>query len=246
MLPVVQVGPAAIPLPGLILLAGVWLATSAVERSARGRGGLGEALGNVILVGLVAGIIGARLGYALRFPEAYLANPVDLISLQPAALDGWSGGVAACLAGWLFGRRKGLALWPALDGLAPGLAVMAGALALSHLASGDAFGEPSSIPWAIDLWGARRHPSQVYELAAAVTGWILVNRLARIRLSPGLLFLGWVGWTAASRLVLEAWRGDSVLIFAGLRWAQVVSLMVLAAALVVMHWQARRESGDLP
>jgi prolipoprotein diacylglyceryltransferase len=243
MLPVLQVGPLAIQLPGLILLAGVWLATLAVERQARGREPLGAVLGNLIFVALVAGIAVGRLGYALRFPGVYLARPLDLVSLQPVALDPWSGLLAAALGAWVYGRRRGLELWTALDGLTPGLAVIAIALGLAHLASGDAFGAPSDVPWAIELWGARRHPSQVYEIIAAVIGWILVNRVARLRVFPGFLFLGWVAFAAGERVLLEGWRGDSVIILGGLRSAQVVGMAALAVALVVMHLQARRETG---
>ncbi len=41
------------------------------------------------------------------------------------------------------------------------------AVPLANLASGDAFGAPSSLPWAIELWGAARHPVQIYEAVAA-------------------------------------------------------------------------------
>jgi len=61
----------------------------------------------------------------------------------------------------------GLPLWPALDALTPGLAAVMIAIGLAHIASGDAFGSPADLPWAIQLWGARRHPTQIYETLAA-------------------------------------------------------------------------------
>ena len=242
MLPVLQVGSLAIQVQGLILLAGVWVATLAVDRQARGRGQLGPVLGNLIFYSLVAGIVGARLGYALRFPDAYLERPLDLVSLQLVGLDAAAGALAAGLAGWVYGRKQGLDLWAALDGLTPGLAVLALSVAVAHLASGDAFGGPSDVPWAIELWGARRHPSQVYELIAAAAGLMLVRRLAGLRSFSGFLFLGCTAWFAATRLLLEAWRGDSVLALGNLRSAQVVSLVVLAIVLVALHLRAEKSS----
>jgi hypothetical protein len=47
------------------------------------------------------------------------------------------------------------------------MAVFALSLSLSHLASGEAFGAPADLPWSLELWGARRHPSQIYEVIVA-------------------------------------------------------------------------------
>ena len=61
-----------------------------------------------------------------------------------------------------------------LDALTPGFIVLAGGLALADLASGDAYGSPSSLPWAIELWGAARHPTQIYQLIAVIVIGVIV------------------------------------------------------------------------
>ena len=45
---------------------------------------------------------------------------------------------------------------------------------------------------------------------------------------------------ATSRLFLEAFRGDSVITFGLLRAAQLLSLVVLTAAMAGLHLRARR------
>jgi len=231
MLPVLQIGPLALQTPGLILLLGVWLGLTLVERGAVHRRPAAEALYNLALTVLVAGVVGARLAYAARYPEAFLASPASLISLNPGLLD-MSGGVAVGLiAGLIYGQRKGMPLSETLGALTPGLAVIMIALALADLASGNAFGAPSDLPWAIELWGARRHPSQIYAaLAAGGILWYLWQRRKQPS-APGTLFLQFVALSAAARLFLEAFRGDSLVLFAGLRQAQIVAWVVLAASL---------------
>jgi prolipoprotein diacylglyceryltransferase len=50
---------------------------------------------------------------------------------------------------------------------------------------------------------------------------------------PGILFLNFSALTAGARLFLEAFRGDSALMFGGLRLAQVIAWIVLALVLII-------------
>jgi len=239
MLPVLQVGPLAIQLPGLLLLAGVWLASSVIEKQAPRLKLSSAALSNMMFLGLVVGLLSARLWYALRYLNVYLENPLSLLALNATTLAPAEGALTGMLAALIYAQRKGLPLWGTLDALAPGLASFALAAGFSHLASGDAFGAPADLPWAIELWGARRHPSQIYEilLAGGVLGVILQARLHAP--FPGFLFLGWMVLAAGSRLFLEAFRGDSVIAFGTVRLAQLLSLGLLLAALLGLHLRAK-------
>jgi prolipoprotein diacylglyceryltransferase len=240
MLPVLQVGPLAIQLPGLLLLAGVWLGASLVEKQAPRLKIPAAALNNMIFLALVLGLISARLWYALRYLSVYLENPLSLLALNPTTLAPAEGALTGMLAALIYAQRKRLPLWGTLDALAPGLAAFSLAVGFSHLASGDAFGAPADLPWSIELWGARRHPSQIYEilLAGLVFAVILEARLHAP--FPGFLFLGWMVLTAASRLSLEAFRGDSVVVLGAVRLAQLISLGLLLAALLGLHLRARQ------
>jgi phosphatidylglycerol:prolipoprotein diacylglycerol transferase len=238
MLPVLQIGPLAVQLPGLLLLLGVWAGLSLSERSAPRHGVEPNLLSNLVFLGLVVGLVGARLGYAARALDIYLASPLSLVALTPATLSATDGVLAGTLAALVYGQRRGLRLWATLDSLTPGLAVMAVAIGLAHLASGDAFGAPASLPWSVDLWGARRHPSQIYEIVGAASALALTLRLSRARASSGVVFLSFTILTAGARLFLEAFRGDSLIVLGGLREAQLVALAVLLLALVGLHWRA--------
>jgi prolipoprotein diacylglyceryltransferase len=98
---------------------------------------------------------------------------------------------------------------------------------VAHLSSGDAYGSPSTVPWAIELWGAHRHPTQVYEILLAVLAVLVVWRLRRPETFPGLLFLAWVALAATSQLVVEGFRADSVVVRDGIRMVQLLSLTLL-------------------
>jgi phosphatidylglycerol:prolipoprotein diacylglycerol transferase len=242
MLPILQIGPLAIQLPGLILLAGVWVAVSLTDREAPRYSLKPSYLSNMILLGLVVGILSARLWYAIRFFNIYLENPLSVFSLNPTTLAPLEGALTGLAVAAYYGYRKGLPLWPTLDALTPGLAALGLAVGFAHMASGDAFGAETSLPWAIELWGAQRHPTQIYEvLAAGLIFWLIweIRRKTRV---AGYLFLIFVALTASSRLIIEAFRGDSIIAYGSVRSAQLGSLLVLAVALVGMHFLARAQT----
>jgi prolipoprotein diacylglyceryltransferase len=57
------------------------------------------------------------------------------------------------------------------------------------------------------------------------------------------LFLAFIALTAGSRLFLEAFRGDSVVIIGGLRSAQIAAWLVLAAAFAGLD-RIQRKGGN--
>ena len=190
---------------------------------------------------MIAGLIGARLGYVFQYPNAFLESPLSLVSLNPGLLDPFAGFAAGLIGMLVYGQRAKLTFWNTLDALTPLLAVMAVGFAVAHIASGEAFGAETSLPWGIDLWGATRHPTQFYELIAAVLTLGLLGVWSKTPDAPaGTLFLAFVALTAGSRLFLEAFRGDSVVIIGGLRSAQIVAWLVLAAALAGLDRMKRK------
>ncbi len=231
MLPILQIGPLALRTSGLLLLIGAYLGLSLAERRLPKGGPNSDQLYNLVFLSLVSGVAAARLSFAIQNFSIFRAAPLNLFSLDAGLLDPFAGFAAALIAALVYGQRKKLALWPTLEAFTPLLAVMAVFVGLAHLASGAAFGAPTSLPWGIELWGASRHPTQIYETAAAalILGW-LWPRLGKSA-PPGRLFLLFVTASAGARLVLEAWRGDSSLLPGGLRLAQVIAWGVMAAGL---------------
>jgi phosphatidylglycerol:prolipoprotein diacylglycerol transferase len=193
----------------------------------------------MLLFAFIAGIVGARLGHAIRYLDLYLGDPIAFVSLSPVTLSIPEGLLAAILVAIIYGNRKQLRFWATMDVLTPGMALFMVFLGLAHLSSGDAFGSQTSVPWAIDLWGAKRHPSQFYETISALIIFSIIMLVRTRSFYKGFLFLLFLGLTAASRVFLEAWRGDSVIILGMLRQSQVVGLGALVLVLVTMHFLSR-------
>jgi phosphatidylglycerol:prolipoprotein diacylglycerol transferase len=217
----------------ILVVAAIWLGSWLAEKRAGRHGVSPNDLNNLTFYPLLGYVLGGRILFALENLPAFLADPRSLISLNLDLFDPLGGLAVALVTALAYGQRKGLSLWPTLDALTPLLAVFAVGLALAHLASGSAFGMQTSLPWGMDLWGATRHPSQIYELLASLlTLGLLLFQKADSR--PGLPFLTFAALTSGWRLFLEAFRGDSTLVLGGLRLAQLLAWAALAAAFFLL------------
>jgi phosphatidylglycerol---prolipoprotein diacylglyceryl transferase len=236
MLPVLQIGPVAIQVPGLVLLAGLWLGLLLSERAASRSGISSNTLYSLVFISFFSAIIGARLTYVVQYPSAFAASPSNLFSLNPGLLDVYGGLAIGFITALLFGSRKRLQFWPTLDALTPTFATLGIAYGLANLASGNAFGIPTNLPWGIELWGCRRHPTQIYEtvLASIILTAVLYYNRQDINKFPGTVFLVFLVMSSAGRLFLEGFRGDSNLIGENLRAAQIFAWFILALSLVAL------------
>jgi prolipoprotein diacylglyceryltransferase len=233
MFPILQIGPLAVQTPGLLVLISIWLGLSLAGKHARDYSLPSETLNNLVLTMLVAFLLGGRASYVVANLSAFLTSPLDMLSLNISLFDPAGGAMIGLLAGLVAGRRQHLPFWRTLDALTPFLAVLMAGIGTAHLASGAGFGAPTSLPWGVELFGAKRHPSQVYEIAAAVFILSAIGMHKPFELA-GKQFLLFTAASAAASLFLQAFRGDGTLTTSGLRLGQIAAWIVLAAALFIL------------
>jgi phosphatidylglycerol---prolipoprotein diacylglyceryl transferase len=214
----------------ILVLAALWLGLALTEKRAERHGISKDDINNIVYYSVLGYIIGGRVLFVLANLSAFTQSPLSVFSINIDLFDPLGALAAMILVGFVYGQRKTLPLWSTLDALTPLFAVLAMGLSLSHLAAGTAFGSPTDAAWGIDLWNATRHPTQIYQLIAAlvVFGLIWFRQTDSPACSTFLLF---AALTAASHLFLEAFRGDSTLILGSLRMAQVIAWTVLAVVL---------------
>ena len=231
MLPFLNIFGAAIAFPPLVILAGLWFGATLADKHASKDRFAPETIFNLIFTAFAAYIIGVRLGYAAQNPSAFSQDPISLVSRNFGLFDPLSGAAVALIAALIFGQRKQLRLLPTLEALTPAFAVFMLALPLANFASGNAYGAPSQLPWAVELWGLARHPVQLYEAAAAGLIVWLVWPGKREAPLDGIPFLQFFAYSSLARLLFEAFRGSSPILFLDLRLAQVIAWTLLAGSL---------------
>jgi len=107
------------------------------------------------------------------------------------------------------------------------------------LLSGEACGVPTDLPWGIPLFGATRHPTQLYFALAALLSLGVLRLVAGRRPLRGTLTAAYLGLQGLTLLLVEALRADSLLLPAGVRAGQVFGLALVLLALLWMRWHTR-------
>jgi len=228
----------------ILVVAAIWFGLYLAEKRSARYGLNNDDLNNVVFFPLIGYLLGGRILFAIENLSAFTQNPASLISLNLDLFDPFGGLLVAVILALVYGNRRKLPFWSTLDALTPLFAVFAIGLSLAHLASGSAFGKETSLPWGMELWGAVRHPSQVYESLASL---LILGLLwfQNVDTRPGSHFLTFSALTSAARLFLEAFRGDSTLVLGGFRAAQIIAWAVLALSFFFLERESRNSSTQL-
>ncbi len=204
MFPVIRIGPAAVQTASLLIILGVYLGLQFSEYFTRKRGENPDSYTNLTLIAGLTGLVVSRASFVVANIDFFRNNLSSLVSVDSSLLDPWGGVAGALIASLIYSQRKKLKFWIILDRLTPLLAVTLVFLGLAHISSGHAFGAPASLPWAIRLWGAQRHPSQFYETISATAVLLYLWKQFTLDDIPGLLFLKFTALTTGYIVILSA------------------------------------------
>lgn len=250
MFPIIEIGPLAVQAAGLILILSIWIGIWITGKFAKSLGTNGEVLENCILLGLLVGIIGARVGFFLQNPEALIAKPLNLFALSPTMLNTSFGLLTGGLTALIIAQRNHLPLWPTLDTLSPLIIFVFIGLHMANLANGDQFGLPTRLSWGITLWGANRHPVQIYGLLLGIglLVWFFVktSRLTQTGfLKSGLLFFSSITGISLITVFTRAFVEQKLLIGV-IDIIQLISVIIMIASLISFykrHFQPQNHIG---
>jgi prolipoprotein diacylglyceryltransferase len=234
MFPTINIGPFVFPTAGIVYLLGAYLSLTLIERAAKRLTLNVEATYGVAVVGLIVGIVTARLAFVAEYWASFSQNLLSIIWPLTSGYNVAAGLFFGVTAAFFYGRYKQLPLWPTLDALTPGLLTALIALSLADFLAGPGYGTLTSMPWGISVLGIRRQPVQLFEivlgLAALGVWWQIVKRQA----PSGRPFLLSIALYSAGRLFLDAYRDNAWLTADGYHILQIMALAVLVGCLVML------------
>lgn len=250
---IVELGPFSLRWYGLIFVSGVIAAVYMTARAARVRGLDPEFPADLALVLVPSGILGARLYEVFVLQWTYYKDHLDKI------LAIWEGGLAihggiigsllACFVYVRYYRKQPFWLWA--DMVAPGLILAQAIGRWGNFFNQEAFGSPAP-DWVINLmpgWlrdgmtidATVMHPTFLYESAWNIAGSVLLWNLVKRRPPAGTVFGVYFITYNVGRFLIESIREDSSFTAGGLRIAQVTSILMILAGVVLIWWANRRK-----
>ncbi|HEX2186160.1 MAG TPA: prolipoprotein diacylglyceryl transferase family protein, partial [Chloroflexota bacterium] len=194
-----------------------------------------------------AGLLGARLLYAVAHWPEYAPNPAAVLAFWEGGLALPGGQAAGLVAAWTALGVHRLPRGICLDAAAPGLALGQAIGRLGCLPAGCAIGVPLAPDTVLPAWPlpdstglvAMRFPSQVVEAGAELLLCAVLLLLWRRRLRPGTVAAAYLVGYGLLRLAAEPLRGDSA-VLGPLPMAVWWSAIAVAAGLLGLLARPRR------
>lgn len=256
MLPVLfSIGPIKIYAYGLFMALAFLVGSFVVFRRAKEEAFEEGKIFDGIIWTVLFGLLGARIYYLLFNFESFGFNLLKWFWLTRYAGLCFHGGLLGGILGlFFFTKREKWDFWQTADIAVFGLSLGQIIGRIGCFFNGCCWGIRTNLPWGVVFVGleGRRHPTQIYEsIFVLVIFFFLLKLERRYRLfawykgkkdkaEPGFLSLSYLIFYNLGRIFLENLRGDS-LYWERIRSAQLVSGLILFAALVTLYQRSGRE-----
>ncbi len=219
---------------GLMLAVAFIVGIILVSKEAPRQGLDEDAIFNLSLLVIIAGLIGARAGFVLQNLKHFLDHPQEIWLVQEGGLSIHGGLFLAILAGWLYTRRRRLSFGRVANLMAPAIALGTAIARIGCFLNGCCYGKEALPPWGISIGGGLPvYPVQLWESGLSFLLFLGLWKYRQNRKS-GQLFLLYLAGYSLIRFCIEFWRwGQPVLL--GFTLAQLVSLgmLIVSASLLI-------------
>jgi phosphatidylglycerol---prolipoprotein diacylglyceryl transferase len=192
---------------------------------------------DIAMAGLVGGIAGAKLVWALEHAGREGAF-FDLL-LSRGGLSWFGGFAGGLITGVTLLSRRRIPIVPVLAAATPALAVAHAIGRVGCLLVGDDYGVPSDLPWAVAFpeglppTTVPVHPTQLYEAVALVPIAWMLSRWRRQRRPDALVLGAYLAASGALRFLVEFLRVREALV-GPFAVAHVLSLLAVAFGVALL------------
>lgn len=252
-----SLGPIQVHWYGVIIGCGLALALYLAIREGNKRGLPKEAFPDLMIWAIPIAIISARIYYVL-FEWGYYSHHFGEIPQI------WHGGIAihgaiigSLITTYFFTKSRGISFWKMIDIAAPSLILGQAIGRWGNFMNQEAHGGEISRAFLENLHlpdfiinqmyinGTYYQPTFLYESVWDFVGFILLIVLRRVNLRRGEIFLSYLIWYSIGRFFIEGMRTDSLMLTANLRMAQLISIVLLVAAVVILIFRRKKGLADL-
>ena len=253
-----NLGPIPIRAYAMCIILGIVVAVWLGNKRYVQRGGEPGTITDIAIWAVPFGIVGGRLYHVITDHQLYFSPGGSGIA---GALKIWDGGLGiwgavalGALGAWIGARRQGVALMLVADAIAPGIALAQAIGRLGNYFNQELFGEPTSLPWGLEIDPAHRppgfeqystfQPTFLYEALWMVgVALILIWADKRFTLGHGQVFALYVVLYCLGRVWIEMLRIDTANHILGVRLNVWTAIIVGVGGLVWFVLSLRLKPG---
>lgn len=195
---------------------------------------------DVVIVGIVCGIVGARIYYVIFSLDNFSDNFWKIFDLRTGGLAIYGGIIFAFASGFLVCRYKKIKFLPLADMTSIGFLLGQGIGRWGNFMNIEAYGSHTDLPWGmtsneIPINIQPVHPTFVYESIWCILGFILFNLLLRYRKFDGQVVLMYMAWYGFERFFVEGLRTDSLWLVPNvIRVSQLISIILFIVSVILL------------
>jgi len=220
---------------GVIISAGLLLGIILSLKECRRIGFSEDTFIDFLLTVIPVGVICARLYYVAFSWDYYSQNLVEIINIRHGGLAIHGGLFGGIIAGLIFCKIRKISFFRIIDIIAPPVILAQAIGRWGNFVNQEAHGGPTNLPWGIMVNGVKVHPTFLYEsLGNIIIFFFLVWYRKHKRKNEGEVFALYLMLYSVVRFFVEGLRTDS-LMFLGLRTAQIASIGMFLAGLVIFY-----------
>ncbi len=207
----IELGPVTLYAYGLMMAVSFIVGIQVSARRAPAFGFTADQMHDSAIPVLVAGLVGSKLLYLVASREALAGGWSAIIPMLRGGFVYYGGVIGGVVGAILWVRRRGLPFLGYCDMVAPGMAFSLALGRLGCFLNGCCYGKP--VAWGLVFPGlgdgVARHPTQLYELAAAtILGLVLLRVPAPPADRRGRVWGWFLAAYAVIRFTIEMLRDD--------------------------------------
>lgn len=205
---------------------------------------------DLIFYAMLGVIAGGRLGYVFVYGWDQLTqDPLYIFKITEGGMSFHGGMIGVAVALWLYGRKVGTRLFELTDFGAPLVPLGLGFGRIGNFINSELWGKTTDVPWAFNINGVGRHPSQLYEamlegIVLFVILWTYSSRPRPYMAVTGMFLL----WYGIFRFFVEFFRlPDAELGYLAFGWVtmgQILSAPMIIAGAVMLLLAYRGQAED--
>lgn len=231
---------------GVIIAGGLLLAALYAFKSCPRYHVDGNKFINCVLVGIVTGIIGARLYYCIFEWGQFADNPLKIFAIHEGGLAIYGGIIGALLGGLTVAKIQKMKIMPILDISMIGFMLGQGIGRWGNFINQEAYGSATDLPWRMvseGTLGVAVHPCFLYESLWCLLGFVLLHFYGKYRQKyAGQIFYMYLAWYGFERMIVEGLRTDSLYIFGDvIRVSQALSAVIFIVGIVMLIINRKKE-----
>lgn len=243
-----SIGSKPVYLYALIILTGFLLGLMFVCKTCGKRGINKDSVWDVALLGLVFGIIGARIYYVL-FSLDEFDSFADMFKIWNGGLAIYGSIIGAGISTLIYCHTKKISAYKMFDVCAPGLLIGQAVGRFGNFVNAEVYGRETELFTGMSINGsAAVHPLFLYESLWNILGFIILLIFRDRKKADGQVFCFYILWYAMGRLFLEGMRNPNYILYVIpnlLGISQLISaILILAAASVFVYLQVKQKKTE--